>query len=73
MGKKHLIYAYLLVLEIYFTLILYNTKIAKSRDQIAKMDLFLKNFLNLNGEEYCSFCLLCTIYAKINLSHSASK
>lgn len=57
-GKKHLIYTYLLVLEIYFTLILYIMKKRKSRDQIAKMELFLKKILELCGEGYHSSYLL---------------
>ena len=60
-GKKHLIYTYLLVLEIYFTLILYIMKKRKSRDEMVKMELFLNNFLNPNDEGYCSFYLLYTL------------
>lgn len=59
-GKKHLIYTYLLVLGIYFTLILYITEKRKSRDEKVKMELFLKNFLNLNDEGYRSSYLLYT-------------
>lgn len=53
-GKKHLIYTYLLVLGIYFTLILYLSENQKSMDQATKMELFLKNFLSPDGEECCS-------------------